>query len=63
MDSGDSRDMSRVLFQQSNIAGVSMIIIGFEVDSEDFYEKQITDFADAYVEVSEEQLAGCFKTL
>ena len=51
VDSGDTRDMSRVLFQGSGIEGLALTLIGFEVDSEDAYEKQIQGLADAYVEI------------
>lgn len=51
VDSGESRAMSRTLFQQSNVGGVSLSIVGFEIDDRDVFEKQIQDFADAYVEI------------
>jgi hypothetical protein len=51
MDSGDSRDMNRVLFRQGNVGGVSLVIIGFEVDDEDTFTKQIQSFSDAYVNI------------
>ncbi len=53
VDSGETRELNRVLFQGSGIAGLSMAMLGFEVDSESAYEKQITDFADAFVDVLE----------
>lgn len=51
VDSDESRDMSRVLFQGSNLAGVSVTIIGFEIDSRDAFENQIQTFTDAYVDI------------
>ena len=51
VDSGETRDMSRVLFQQNNIAGVVIAIIGHEIDNDDLYEKEVTEFQDAFVEV------------
>jgi len=51
VDSGDTRDMSRVLIQGSGLAGVSIAIVGFEVDSEDAFENQIDNFTDAFVEI------------
>jgi hypothetical protein len=54
VDTGDPPfNMRRILFRHdSPIAGVSMAIIGFEVDDEDLYEEQIQGFIDAFVEVS-----------
>jgi hypothetical protein len=51
MDSGDTRAMNRVLFRQSNVGGVSLAVIGFEVDDEDTFTKQIQSFSDAYVNI------------
>ncbi|KJS10144.1 MAG: hypothetical protein VR67_19375 [Peptococcaceae bacterium BRH_c8a] len=50
VDSGENRDMSRVLFQglAGGIAGVTLTIIGFEVDDEDAFQQQIEDFEDAF---------------
>lgn len=65
VDSGETRDMSRVIFEQSEVGGVSLSIIGFEVDDEDAFEKQITDLSDAYVEVLSSQwntIAGAVGT-
>jgi hypothetical protein len=50
VDSGEDRRMG-VLFQQGPIGGVALSIIGFEIDNRDVFEKQIQDFADAYVEI------------
>jgi hypothetical protein len=51
VDSGESRTMSRVLFQQGNIGGVSLAIIGFEIDSEEAFERQLDSVWDAYIEI------------
>lgn len=51
VDSGDTRDISRVLIQESGLAGVSIAIIGFEVDSETAFENQIDSFTDAFVDI------------
>jgi hypothetical protein len=51
VDSGDSRDISRVLIQESGLAGVSIGVIGFEIDSEDAFEKQIDNFTDAFIDM------------
>lgn len=51
VDSGNTRELNRLIFQRDNTGGVAIVIAGFEVDDEDVFEKQITDFSDAYVEV------------
>ncbi len=51
VDSGNTRDISRVLIQESGLAAVSIGIIGFEIDSETAYENQIDDFTDAWVDI------------
>ncbi|MTI85144.1 MAG: hypothetical protein FH756_14925 [Firmicutes bacterium] len=50
VDSGEHRDMSRVLFQgrAGDIAGATLTIVGFEVDDEDAFQQQIQDFEDAF---------------
>ncbi len=51
LDSGNTRDMSRVLFQQNNIAGVVIVILGHEIDNDELYEQEVEAFEDAFVEV------------
>jgi hypothetical protein len=51
VDSGENRDISRVLIQESGLAGVSIGVIGFEIDSEDAFEKQIDSFTDAFIDL------------
>ncbi|MGH0461588.1 hypothetical protein [Bacillus cereus] len=51
VDSGESRDMTRNLIQGSNLAGISLAIVGYEIDSDDAYEAQIQEFADAFEQV------------
>ena len=51
VDSGENRDISRVLVQESGLAGVSIGVIGFEIDSEDAFEKQIDNFTDAFIDL------------
>ena len=66
VDSGENRDMSRLLFNRNNIGGVSLSIIGFEIDDEDAYKKQIRSFVDAYAEIIKSQwnaIAGTLGTL
>lgn len=51
VDSGETRNMNRVLIQETGLAAVSIAVIGFEVDSEEAFEKQIDSFTDAFVEI------------
>ena len=51
VDSGDTRDISRVLIQNSGLGGVSIGVIGFEIDSESAFEKQIDNFTDAFIDI------------
>jgi hypothetical protein len=51
VDSGETRDMSRVLFQQDNIAGVVITIIGHEIDNDNLYEQEVDGLWDAFVEL------------
>jgi hypothetical protein len=51
VDSGENRDISRVLIQNSGLGGVSIGVIGFEIDSESAFEKQIDNFTDAFIEI------------
>lgn len=48
MDSGETRDMTALLFShQAPIDAMFMSILGFEIDSETAYEEQIDDFTEA----------------
>jgi len=50
VDSGETRDMTAVLFHQdAPIAGVAMVITGYEIDSEKAYRDQINSFTDAFL--------------
>ena len=51
VDSGETREMNRVLFQQNNIASVVITIIGYEIDNDELYEKEVEFWTDAYIEV------------
>lgn len=52
VDSSETRDMTRVLFSHDQaIAGVALSLIGFEIDSEEAYERQIDSFTEAFVEI------------
>jgi hypothetical protein len=50
MDSGVTRPMEVVLFDQKEpMDAVTLLILGYEIDSETAYEKQITSFVDAFL--------------
>jgi hypothetical protein len=50
VDSGETRDMTAVLFHQdAPIDGVAMVISGYEIDSEKAYRDQINTFTDAFL--------------
>ncbi len=50
LDSGERRDMAAVLFANvAPIAGVVMMVAGFEIDSEKAYREQIDTFTDAFL--------------
>lgn len=52
VDSGETRAMNHVLFaHQQPILGGALSILGFEVDGEDAFEKQIDNFTDAFIEI------------
>ncbi|MQA92812.1 MAG: hypothetical protein GEU90_21750 [Gemmatimonas sp.] len=51
VDSGEVRSMASVLIQESGLSGVSIAIIGFEIDSESAFENQIDSFTDAFVDI------------
>ena len=52
VDSGDTRAMDHLLFSHSQpIVGGALSILGFEVDGEDAFERQIDNFTDAFIEV------------
>lgn len=66
VDTGEDRSMNRVLFEGSNIGGVALSLIGFEIDNRDAFEQQIRDFADAFVLVTTstwEAIAGAVGAL
>jgi len=50
LDSGEVRQMQRVLFNQTGpVDGVFMLIIGHEIDSEKAYEDEIDNFTKAFL--------------
>jgi hypothetical protein len=57
VDSGDTRGMDHLLFShQQPIAGAALSILGFEVDSEEAFERQIDSFTEAFIEILKEEL-------
>ncbi len=64
VDSGDVREMKAVLFShQQPIDGVVLTILGFEIDSEKAFEKQIDSFTDAFYEYLKEAITEIGKAL
>jgi hypothetical protein len=56
VDNSETRAMQNVLFTQTQpIAGLIMSVIGFEIDGEDAYKNQITDWTDVFVDLLREQ--------
>ena len=50
VDSGDVRDLTAVLFAHATpVDAMFMSIMGFEIDSEEAYQDQITSFTDAFL--------------
>jgi hypothetical protein len=57
VDSGDTRDITRLIFdQQQPITALLLSFVGHEVDSEDAYEKMITDWTDVFVDLIKSQI-------
>jgi hypothetical protein len=58
VDSQENRTMERVLFSHNQpIAGVVLTVTGYEIDGEEAYKKQITEWTDVFVELLKEQWA------
>jgi hypothetical protein len=57
VDSGETRGMVHLLFShQQPIAGAALSIMGFEVDGEEAFEREIDNFVDAYIEILKDEL-------
>ena len=57
VDSGETRIWEDVVFTHSRpIAGMIMSVIGFEIDGDEAYEKQITDWTDIFIDIIKEEL-------
>jgi hypothetical protein len=58
VDSGETRGMDHLLFShQQAITGAALSILGFEVDGEEAFEKQIDSFTDAFIEILKDEIA------
>lgn len=56
VDSGEARDVSRVLFQQDRpMLAVAMTVLGHEVDGEDAYNNLVTSVSDIFVDLVKAQ--------
>lgn len=56
VDSGDSRNIARVIFQQDQpMLAVAMAVLGHEVDGEDAYAKLVTSSTDIFIDLVKEQ--------
>jgi hypothetical protein len=57
VDSGDTRGMDHLLFShQEQILGLALSIRGFEIDSEEAFEREIEGFLDAFLEILKDEL-------
>lgn len=58
VDTGERRGMEAVLFSHTKpIAGVILSILGHEIDQEEAYRDQITEWTDVFIELVKDQLA------
>ena len=58
VDSGETRGMDHLLFShQQPIAGVGLSILGFEIDGEEAFERQIESFTEAFLDILKDELA------
>lgn len=56
VDSGDTRQMESVLFSHTQpILGVILSVIGYEIDGEEAYKDQITEWTDVFYDLLKEQ--------
>ena len=57
VDSGETRGMVHLLFtHQQPIAGAALSIMGFEIDGEEAFERQIDSFTEAFIDILKDQL-------
>jgi hypothetical protein len=57
VDSGETRAMNHLLFTHGQpILGAGLSILGYEVDGEEAFEKQIDSFTDAFVDILKDQI-------
>lgn len=58
VDSDETRAMDHLLFShQQPIIGAALVVSGFEVDSEEAFERQIDGFSEAFVEILKDEIA------
>lgn len=50
-DSGDSYTVNKELFKRNRIQGLSLAIIGYEVNNEDSYKEQVNSYIDSIIRV------------
>jgi len=56
VDSGETRVWQDLVFSHSRpLAGMIMSVIGFEIDGDDAYEQQITEWTDIFVDIIKDQ--------
>lgn len=56
VDSGETRVWEDVVFSHSRpLAGMIMSVIGFEIDGDEAYEQQITEWTDIFVDIIKDQ--------
>jgi hypothetical protein len=51
VDSGDTRNIARTLVRESNLAGVSIGVMGYEIDSEQAFEEQIESSTEIFIDI------------
>lgn len=57
VDSGDSRNIDRIMFQQTvPMAGVALLVLGHEVDGEDAYNNMVTSVTDIFFDLVKTQM-------
>ena len=59
VDSGNTRDVTRPVFSHDQpIAALALMVLGHEVDSDDAYEKLITDWTDVFVDLVKKEFTA-----
>lgn len=63
VDSGERRDLDRVLFSARVDAGLSLAVVGFEIDNREAYESNVRGFEEAYALILESNWNKIAETL